>query len=103
MSMIQTHNGESVTVAPTIAVGADIDYGFDWSDWLKDGDSIVTSTWVASDDSLTIGASNIGGAVTSVMLSTAVLGVKYKVSNTVTASPSGLVDVRSMWIKCASK
>ena len=101
--MIQTHNGESVTIAPTIAVGADIDYGFDWSDWLKDGDTIVTSTWVTSNDSLTLGSPVISNAITSVMVSTPVLGTKYKVSNTITASPSGLVDVRSMWIKCAPK
>ena len=101
--MIQTHNGESVTIAPTIAVGADIDYGFDWSDWLKAGDTIVTSTWVASDDSLTLGSPVISNAITAVMLSTAVLGVKYKVSNTVTASPSGVVEGRAMGIKGASK
>lgn len=100
--MIQTHDGKSIAIAPSIAVGADIDYGFDWTDWLKEGDVITQSTWVTSNDSLTLGTTVISAAVTYVMVSTPVLGTKYKLSNTI-VTYDGLTDTRSMWIKCTPK
>lgn len=42
----------------TKAVGAKLDYGFDWSDWLQDGETISTSTWTVPSGLTEVSDSN---------------------------------------------
>lgn len=62
---------------------ARLDYGFDWTAWL-DGATLATSTWVASDASLTINGQAIVGNVTSAFASGGIAGHADEVRNTVT-------------------
>lgn len=71
-------------------------YGFDWVDWLADGDSIVASTW-AGEAGITIGASEIDGTETRVLISGGTDRRKYLVTNSV-VSAAGARDDRSMRI-----
>ena len=72
-------------------------YGFDWVDWLADGDSIVTSTW-AGEAGITIGASEIDGTETRVLISGGTDKENYRITNHV-VSALGHEDDRSILLK----
>lgn len=55
-------------------------YGMDWSSWLAEGDSIVTSTWTVPTGLTKTDESEDGGVAT-VWLSGGVDGVSYSVTN----------------------
>lgn len=71
-----------------------LDYSLDWSDWLEDGDTIVTSNWSA-DSALTLNSSSVSGGLTSVWIQGGVVNTWYAVTNTVT-SDQGRHDQRTI-------
>ena len=82
------------------AVGAALDYSFDWGtgSWLQDGETIITSVWDVPEG-LTKSNEQILGGITSVFISGGSNGEVYKVINTVTTSniPSR-IDSRTLII-----
>lgn len=64
-----------------------LDYKFDWSDWLAEGETVNTCT-VAADTGLTVDSDSITDTNTTVTvwLSGGVAGQKYKVTCTVVTS-----------------
>jgi hypothetical protein len=59
---------------------ADLDYGFDWSDWLA-GDTVTTSAWIANKSGLTVHDSTHDSTSTTAWLSGGTLGEGYTVTN----------------------
>lgn len=68
----------------------ELDYGFDWADWLTDGETITASGWTVSpnDDTLTILSDSQSDTATSVWLLDGTVGVVYTLTNTVFTSTS---------------
>ena len=64
---------------------SDLDYGFDWSDWLVDGAAIASSEWLV-DDGLDDHDAGVTGAITVVWLafSGTIRQAPYKATNRVT-------------------
>ena len=83
---IFTHDPDAVLV-----------YGFDWSEWLPDTDSIATSTWTATEG-ITVGSSSIDGAITTVSISGGTDKANYTLTNHVITA-HGLEDDRSHTLK----
>jgi len=83
---------------------ADLDYGIDWSDWLPDGDSVQTSTWIITgpDSTLVAGVTSVDGNQTTVWLSGGTLGQVYTVTNRVVTT-EGRTDDRSIGFSLRSK
>lgn len=75
-----------------------LDYSFDWSDWLDDGDTIVTSLWavqtIAGDTSaLTIDSNTfVNTGVTTAVMSLGTAGNNYTLTNTITTTNSLIVQ-----------
>lgn len=66
---------------------AELDYGFDWSDWLESGDEIDTSTWdvpagITEIDDATRPTTHDGNK-TKIWLSGGTAGETYRIKNTV--------------------
>ncbi len=76
---------------------SNLDYGFDWSGWLADGETISTSTW-SVPAGLTAGASSHAGTGTTIWLSGGTEGNEYRVTNRIETS-AGRIDERSHIIK----
>ena len=84
---------------------AKLDYGFDWGDdWLRDGETLVTSTW-----SIPTGLTKVsdafeatGATVVWITASDAVLGEDFKITNHVKSS-AGREDDRSHTIKVRNR
>ena len=74
-----------------------LDYGFDWSDWLADGETISTSTWTIPTG-LTEDSETETTTATKVWLSGGTAGTDYTVSNKIVTS-DGRTDERSMTIR----
>jgi hypothetical protein len=76
-----------------------LDYGVDWSQWLKGGDVIVNSTWTVPGG-LTKGAESISSDKrrTAVILGGGSTPLEYQVTNVVVTA-KGLTDGRSFIIK----
>ena len=72
---------------------ANLDYGFDWSDWLASGETISVSVWTVPAG-LAEGSKQMGDTSTKVWLSGGTAGNAYTVSNKVTTSDAR-VDERS--------
>lgn len=73
---------------------ARLDYSFDWSDWLVDGDPITASTWVAPTG-VTVDAHDFTAATTRAFLLGGEAGRFYTVVNRVTTQ-AGRIDERSL-------
>lgn len=58
-----------------------LDYGFDWSTWLDDGDTIATSSWAVDGSGLVIDDESETTTVTTVWLSAGDLEKVYQVTN----------------------
>lgn len=82
-----------------------LDYGFDWSQWLQTGESIVTSSWVSSDPAITIDSNYItNGTVTVVWLSGGVASKKYFLTNTITTDAAiARTDERTLTVSVVAK
>ena len=78
-----------------------LDYGFDWSDWLKQADGttdvVSTSTWTVTPTGLTTSSPFKDGEVTGVWLQGGVAGKKYTVTNRMETT-SGRVVERSLTV-----
>lgn len=61
---------------------AQLDYSFDWSDWLAEGDAIAGSTWT-SDPGITIINQSVVGSVATVWLNGGTPNNWYVITNTV--------------------
>ena len=73
----------SFTADPTSV----LDYAFDWSAWLDDGETITASTWkIPARISQTTPASSIDGSLTTVWLTGGAIGHTYKIPNHITTS-----------------
>lgn len=64
-----------------------LDYGFDWSRWLDEGETITASTWAVDDDGLTIDNDTLFDDTTTVVwLSGGTAGAFYRLTNHITTS-----------------
>ena len=75
---------------------ANLDYGFDWSGWLRPGDTIVTSTFIVASG-LTKGTESHTDTTTSVFVSGGTVGVSYDITNHITTA-QGRADDRTLTI-----
>lgn len=84
-----------------------LDYGFDWSDWLESGETIVSSDWdvpsglVEDTDSDHV-PGGFDDITTSIWLSGGVLGEDCDVVNDIITS-EGRKDSRTVTIKVRSR
>lgn len=76
------------------APGTEINYSFEWADWLSTGTTIQSSTW-AADTGLTVAALSIQGSKTTATISGGTNGVAYRARNTVEAD-NGETDTREV-------
>lgn len=78
------------------------DLGISWADWLIDinGDSLTISSSVWSGPAgITIVDDDIDGSTTIVRVSGGTWGETYELSNTITASPSGETETRTLLVR----
>lgn len=80
---------------------ARLDYGFDWSRWLSEGDTIASSSWTV-DSGLDVGesefAEDFDDTTTKIWLSGGDDGVDYEAVNRIITA-QGRDDRRTMTIK----
>lgn len=69
------------------------DYGVDWSAWLDDGETLVSSEWESDD--LTLAGESFTTTRTSVFVSGGVAGGRYSITNRVVTS-AGKTDDRTL-------
>jgi len=81
--------------------GANLDYSFDWEDWLAVGETISTSSWSVSAG-ITKGSETDTDTTTTVWLTGGTAGTAYTITCTVTTS-TGRIDDRSMTIKVINR
>lgn len=75
---------------------AELDYGFDWSDWLADGETISSSSWEV-DSGITVVSSSASTTRTVVWLSGGTVGETYKATNSIVTSV-GRKDDRTLYV-----
>lgn len=81
--------------------GATLDYSLDWGSWLQANETIPSASWAITpsqdpqDADVVVANSSVTGSVTTVWLSSGVVGCQYRASCTVTTS-AGRTDVRSI-------
>ena len=63
-----------------------LDYGFDWSAWLADGETITASSWLISDTGLTADSDEATDTTATIWLSGGTLGTTYRVTNHIITS-----------------
>lgn len=73
---------------------AELEYGFDWSDWLVGDDTIVDSSW-AVGAGVTKESDSFTTTASVVRVSGGTAGQKYDLINTVTTA-DGLIVVRTL-------
>lgn len=88
------------------AVGATLDYSFDWGGkgWLKVGEVITTSLWTVPIG-LTLVSQQNTGSITTVFVSGGVEGKVYEVKNTITTNniTTPRVDSRTIILSCKKR
>lgn len=74
-----------------------LDYTFDWSDWLRSGDTISTSSWT-----VTSGMTKVTDTATTttatIWVSGGTAGITYTAKNTIVTA-AGRTDSRSLYLK----
>lgn len=67
---------------------ADLDWEFDWSDWMASGDSIVSSTMTIDgpDGALVKDSDSFAGTTATIWLSGGTLHQSYSVTNRITTA-----------------
>lgn len=78
-----------------------LDYGWDWTDWLEEGDTIVTSEWEA-DSGLTVDSDEFTTTLTTVFISGGSNHKTYSITNTITTD-GGRTTSRSIKIDVIPK
>jgi hypothetical protein len=81
---------------------SNLDYSLDWSEWLAEDETIITSTWVASSEDITLADESNTDTLTTVWVSDGVAGVDYVLTNEITTSDDR-VDARSITITCENR
>lgn len=82
---------------------ARLDYGFDWTDWLEDDDTISEAEWDVPTG-LTEVSSNIEDDVKAVVwLSGGTDGETYMCICHIVTSPGGREDERTLVIQCVQR
>jgi len=77
---------------------AKLDYGFDWTLWLEDAETITSSGWVVPADLVKSNEQNLTG-VTSVFVEGGVESTRYEIINSITTS-MGRKDSRTITLFC---
>lgn len=82
---------------------ATLDYQIDWSDWLADGESIVTSEWVVSG--ATVDGEESTATISTAWLSGGAVGRSISLTNRITtdSTPVARIDDRTLIIKVAQR
>jgi hypothetical protein len=78
-----------------------LDYQWDWSDWLADGETITAAVIDVPDD-LTLDSQEDTDTTVTAWLSDGVTGAGYKLTCHITTS-EGRTDDRSIYIKCQER
>jgi len=78
-----------------------LDYGFDWSDWLADGETISTSTWTV-ETGITKDSDSKSDTATIIWLSGGTVETTYMITNKIITSASR-TDERSFQILMVQK
>jgi len=84
------------------APGADLDYGFDWVDWLETGETVTSSLWSAPPSVTLARAQLLGDVRTSTFAKIDRAGYTGKITNTITTS-DGRTDSRSILLVCRQR
>lgn len=71
---------------------ANLDYGFDWSDWMESGDTIEASEWLFSVAGLVAGDEAFGDDATSIWIAGGTDGMEYLVTNRITTQDGRIED-----------
>jgi len=78
---------------------ADLDFGFDWSDWLAIGETISSSSWTLTPATgLTQHTDAHSNTIATVWLKEVVAGATHRVTNSIVTS-DGRKDDRSFYVK----
>lgn len=87
------------------AVGAVLDYGFDWKKkgWLEAGEIVTSSVWTANSSDIILGTEFNEAGITTVVVSGAVLGKIYRITNSIETNHNGRKDKRTLVISCKSR
>lgn len=80
---------------------AELDYGFDWNDWLA-GDTISSSAWAETTGDLTLSNGAEASGVTSIDITGGVKNKVYRVKNTIETA-AGRKDDRDLIIPIRPK
>ena len=97
------HDGNNIPVVPTKDPDSNLDYGFDWTDWLVTGESIASSSWILPSD-LVEESTIFSANKTSIYFSGGVSGYTYTVTNRiVTDSTPPRTEDRSFTLPCRQK
>ena len=76
---------------------AKLDYGFNWENWLANGESIISSIWTVPEG-LTKITDSFTGILTTIWLLGGIVGINYDVVNHIITS-QGREDDRTIRIK----
>jgi len=78
-----------------------LDFNWDWSAWLGEGEAITDKT-VTPDAGLTVNSSSINGGVVAAWLAGGVAGITYTVACTISTS-AGRTETRRIQIVVAMR
>jgi len=81
---------------------ANLDFGFDWSEWLGSADQISSSSWVSVPGDLALSNPDFGNLSTLVWVSGGSDGTDYLVTNQVTTR-DGRTDERTFAISVVQR
>ncbi|KZZ75250.1 hypothetical protein A3765_10530 [Oleiphilus sp. HI0130] len=78
-----------------------VDFDIDWSQWLREGEVVSSSSWLASPG-ITVESDSFTGTATKILVSGGVVNTEYTLTNRITTS-LGLAEDRSMRVICREK
>ena len=83
---------------------AQLDFGFNWSQWVATGDEINSASWelAGNDNALTLSNQVLSGNESTVRATGGTVGATYRLVNTVTTS-SGLTDQRTITLRIINR
>ena len=81
-----------------------LDYEFDWTAWLKEGDTITAASWAVTgaDEALVVDDESNTTTTTKVWLSGGTAGVTYRATCHVTTA-GGRQDDRTLMVRVAER
>jgi len=78
-----------------------LDYGFDWTQWMPELDTIIGSLWILPVD-LTLTGESFDTLTTTVWISGGIVGQTYTITNRITTT-DGRIDDRSFLMRIAER